>query len=98
MNIDDKAADHFHSGYAKKLSSNTEVTVDKQGVVKLLLYGHTIAQRTNLAYTITNAGYFTRTTKARLNALRGVRVHQHKRVWYLNDIEWNGENIILGVQ
>jgi len=40
---------------------------------------------------ISNCGYFTNTTKERLNGLTGVKIHQKDFVWYLNDKEWNGD-------
>lgn len=86
-------ADRFHSGvYFSR--GNTKVTVDGK-VVRILLHGNCIAQRTPLAYTITNCGWFTLTTKERLNGLRGVNIVQKKGVWYLNGKEWDGENIII---
>ena len=61
----------------------------------MYLHGNLIAQRTPLATTITNCGWFTRTTKERLNGLGGVDIVQMKGVWYLNGKEWDGENIII---
>lgn len=40
---------------------------------------------------ITNAGYFTNTTKERLNGLPGVDIRQKKIKWYLNGQIWNGK-------
>ena len=88
------AADHFHSG-AYFSRGNTKVTVEGN-VIKLLLHGNCIAQRTPLAYTITNCGWFTPTTKERLNGLAGVSIVQKKGDWYLNGEYWDGENIIIG--
>ena len=42
---------------------------------------------------ITNCGYFTSTTKERLNALKGVNLYQKNFVWHLNGKEWNGKLI-----
>ena len=42
---------------------------------------------------ITNCGYFTNTTKERLNALPNVNLYQKKGVWYLNEKAWNGNLI-----
>ena len=39
---------------------------------------------------VTNAGWFSNTTKERLNGIPGVRVYQKKGKWYLNDKEWDG--------
>lgn len=87
-------ADRFHNGKYFSQGS-TRVTVEGN-VVKLLLHGNCIAQRTPLAFTITNCGWFTRSTKERLNALHGVNIVQEKEVWYLNGKEWDGEDIIIG--
>jgi hypothetical protein len=40
---------------------------------------------------ITSSGWFSNTTKERLNALQGVNIVQKNFVWYLNGKEWNGE-------
>jgi len=42
---------------------------------------------------ITNCGWFTMTTKERLNALPGVSLYQKKGLWYLNGSEWDGKLI-----
>ncbi len=39
---------------------------------------------------ITNAGWFSNTTKERLNALPNVNIVQKNFVWYLNGKEWDG--------
>jgi len=88
------AADHFHTGKAWK-RDNTEVTVDGS-LVRMWLFGNCIAQRTNLVYTITNCGWFTRTTKERLNGLDRVSIVQKKGKWFLNEREWDGGDTILG--
>ena len=40
---------------------------------------------------ISNCGWFTPTTKERLNALPNVDIIQKNFVWYLNGEEWNGK-------
>ncbi len=40
---------------------------------------------------ITNAGWFSNTTKERLNALPGVKIHQKDWQWYLNGEKWDGQ-------
>jgi hypothetical protein len=40
---------------------------------------------------ITNCGWFTPTTKERLNALPNVDIRQKNFKWYLNGKEWSGE-------
>lgn len=71
---------------------NTIVEV-AHGFVKIRLHGNCIAQREvgSNEIEITNAGWFSTTTKERLNGLPGVSVCQKKGVWFLNGNEWNGE-------
>jgi len=88
------AADHFDAGKTWK-HDNTEVTIEGD-VVRLFLHGHCIAQKTPLAYTITNCGFFTNLTKERLNGLDRVSIVQKKGKWYLNGEEWDGGDTILG--
>ena len=88
------AANHFHTGEAWK-RDNTEVTVHGD-VVKLWLHGNCIAQKTPLVYTITTCGWFTNTTKERLNGLDRVTIVQKKGKWFLNEREWDGKDTILG--
>lgn len=42
---------------------------------------------------ITNSGYFSNTTKERLNGLKCVNIYQKRFKWYLNDKLWNGNLI-----
>lgn len=44
---------------------------------------------------ISNCGWFSNTTKERLNALPNVHIQQKNFVWYLNGKEWNGELITI---
>ena len=90
-----KEAAHAFLRREKFKLSNTEVTVHGD-VVKLWLHGNCIAQKTPLAYTITNCGWFTNTTKERLSGLERVTIVQKKGLWYLNDKEWDGKDTILG--
>lgn len=76
-------------------SSNTTVEV-LPNVTILKLFGNAIAYRYNdpeRTLSITNCGWFTNTTKERLNAIDGVHIVQKKGVWYLNGKEWGGELI-----
>ena len=75
--------------------SNTTVQVSEDGGVQLLLFGNTIAKQKDGTLSITTAGYPTNTTKERLNAFPGVRIHQSKGVWYLNDLFWDGSWITV---
>jgi hypothetical protein len=73
--------------------SNTEVQV--LGFTSyLLLHNNNIAILTGInELYITNCGWFSNTTKERLNALPNVRIQQKNFKWYLNGKEWNGELI-----
>lgn len=72
--------------------ANMSVTVE-DNKVKMFLHGNLIARRDvgSNDIQITNAGWFSTTTKERLNGLPGVSVFQKKGVWFLNNVEWNGE-------
>lgn len=75
--------------------ANTSVEV-LPNVTILRLHGNPIAYRYNdpeRTLSITNAGWFSNTTKERLNALDGVRIRQKDGQWYLNGELWNGELI-----
>jgi hypothetical protein len=90
--ITSEAIAHFYSAMDFK-KSNMEV-IALQNVTVLKLFGNEIAYLYNdpeRTLSITNAGYFTTTTKERLNGLRGVTISQKNGVWYLNDAEWNGK-------
>jgi len=79
-------------GKTKELPScnNTYLT-------KLKLHGNTIAVKSLNRHTgierlfINNCGWFTPTTKERLNALPNVNIVQKNYIWYLDGKEWNGE-------
>lgn len=85
-------------------SGNTRVTVtesDLNQYTTLSLHGHEIAHRIQNLHTgsvlieISNAGWFSNTTKERLNGIPWVSIYQKKGVWYLNDNAWNGEWITI---
>jgi len=76
-------------------SGNMSVKV-LPNVTVLCLHGNEIAYRYNdpeQTLSITNCGWFSNTTKERLNALNGVSIQQKKGVWYLNGKEWSGDLI-----
>lgn len=73
----------FKEQKAKKLS-NTEST-GKQ----LLLFGNCIAKWSADKILITSAGWKTVTTRDRLQIL-GANLYVKKGIWYLNDVEWDG--------
>ena len=65
-------------------------------VTILKLHNNEIAYRYNdpeKTLSITNCGWFSNTTKERLNALPNVNIYQKNWNWYLNGKEWNGELI-----
>lgn len=72
--------------------SNTSVTLE-DGFIVMRLHGHKIAIREvgSNSIQITNAGWFTATTKERLNGIPGVSIQQKKGVWFLNGVEWDGK-------
>jgi hypothetical protein len=57
----------------------------------LFLFGNKIAEKRTDGIYITNAGWFSATTKERLNGLPNVLIHQDKGEWYLNGNKWDGE-------
>ncbi len=56
----------------------------------LYLHGNLIARMDDTGLNISSGGWQTATTKERLNALPGVRVHQKNFTWYLNGYMWHG--------
>lgn len=92
--ITQQAVNAFYN--AEKFSSSNTVVEVLPNVTILKLHGNAIAYRYNdpeNTLSITNCGWFSNTTKERLNALKGVSISQKKGVWYLNDKEWNGSYI-----
>lgn len=81
----EKIVDAFLSGQAKR--TGNDFTNGKQ----LLLHNNLIAEHRTDGLWITNAGWPTRTTKERLNALPNVYIQQKKGKWYLNGDEWDGD-------
>lgn len=67
----------------------------------LFLFGNKIAEYASLFndgnrdINITNCGYFTATTKERLNALEGVHIVQKAGEWFLNGTKWDGNWITV---
>jgi hypothetical protein len=56
----------------------------------LFLFNNKIAEHRDDGLYITNAGWFSLTTKERLNGLPDVSIRQSKKKWYLNGNEWDG--------
>lgn len=88
--ITGSAIDAFKHSYPFN-SGNTKVIVDD--TTRLYLFGNLIAEKIENRLFITNAGYFTNTTKERLNALPNVGISQKKGKWYLNGKVWDGKRI-----
>ena len=72
---------------ARKPAYRDNTSTDGQ---RLLLFGNVIAEHRPDGLYITTAGWPTTTTKDRLNALPGVRVHTAKGVLMLNGKKWDG--------
>jgi hypothetical protein len=69
---------------------NTEVVLEGT-ICYLKLFGNKIAAlEPNGKMWVSTAGWHTKTTKERLNALPDVRIHQRNWKWFLNGIEWDG--------
>ena len=70
-------------------------------VTLLKLHNNTIAYRYNdpqRTLSITNCGWFSDTTKERLNGLPNVDIIQKNFVWYLNGKEWNGKKTDINLK
>ena len=81
---------------AKKFTKQNMVVEVLPNVTILKLHQNPIAylyNDPNKTLSISNCGWFTPTTKERLNALPNVQIQQKNYVWYLNGKEWNGELI-----
>lgn len=81
---------------AQKMQSGNTSVIVKENVTILTLHGNPIAYRYNdpeKTLSITNSGWFSNTTKERLNALPRVCIQQKAGVWYLNGKEWDGNLI-----
>lgn len=86
--VTEQAVVAFLNSYPFK-SSNTKVVIEDDGVC-LYLHSNLIAIRKEEGMFIRNAGWFSNTTKERLNGLPNVSIYQKKGTWYLNGQEWNG--------
>ena len=92
--ITEKAVNAFLNAQKFKLS-NTQVQV-LENVTILLYQDNPIAYLYNnpkRTLSVQNCGWFSNTTKERLNALPNVRINQKNFVWYLNGKEWDGRLI-----
>jgi hypothetical protein len=84
------SVDCLLNGGNKQFSNTLVQTVDN--ISKMYLFGNLIAvfDHSNNKLKVSNAGWFSKTTKERLNGLPNVRIHQHKWKWYLNGNVWDG--------
>ena len=80
----------FNSNTKGTFGGNTRVEVQENGATLLLLFENLIAVNDNGKLKITDAGWQSKTTKERLNGLRGVNIQQKKGDWFLNGELWNG--------
>jgi len=67
---------------------------------RMLLHNNCIAtydHQENIL-SISNCGWFSNTTKERLNALPNVDIYQKNFKWFLNGQEWNGEKIDINLK
>lgn len=85
--ITSKAVEALMNGYDYKCG-NTEIRK-----TAMYLHGNKIAWRVKSMLFISNCGYFTATTKERLNGLPNVTIQQIKGEWYLNGKKWDGKTI-----
>lgn len=86
----------YNKGKLKK--QNMSVFFDRYDQTsRMLLHDNCIAtyDHDNKQLKISNCGWFTPTTKERLNALPNVNICQKAFKWYLNGVEWNGEPITI---
>jgi len=76
-----------------KYSNGKNTKVDSSGIY---LHGNHIARDAGEGHVvISNRGWFTLTTKDRLNAIDNVSIYQKRGQWYLNGLEWNGDWVIV---
>lgn len=75
-------------------SGNDKVVIENN-VAILSLHGNKIAfyDLNTKKLSIRNAGWFSSTTKERLNGLPNVSIQQKKGIWYLNGKQWDGTEI-----
>jgi hypothetical protein len=77
----------------KKFNNGKNTKVDSSG---LYLFGNHIARDAGEGHVaISNRGWFTLTTKDRLNALPNVSISQKRGAWTLNGQPWDGEWVIV---
>jgi hypothetical protein len=80
------------NAFINDLQFSKDNTIVKAGgeVTNLFLHGNLIAHKIQGRMFISNCGWFTRTTKERLNGLPNVSIYQRKGIWFLNEKPWDG--------
>ena len=80
---------NFNGGNARVETNNSHTV--------MYLFNNPIAyhNKENGKITVQNCGWFSNTTKERLNGIPGVDVQQKKHCWYLNGKRWNGKLVNL---
>ena len=92
--ITEQATKAFYN--SKEFKKQNMIVEVLPNVTILSLHNNPIAYLYNdpeRTLSITNAGWQSKTTKERLNALKGVNIQQINFVWFLNGKEWNGSLI-----
>jgi hypothetical protein len=92
--ITTQAVDAFMNARPFKKDNMTIEVLPNVTIMKL--FGNRIAYRYNdpeRTLSISTTGWFTKTTKERLNAIPGVHINQKNWQWYLNGEVWDGQLI-----
>lgn len=78
---------------ARKYYKNTNMLISNEASIWYMrLFGNKIAaMEADGSIWISTAGWFSATTKERLNAIPNVKIVQRKWIWYLNGVIWNGK-------
>jgi hypothetical protein len=92
-NISFDASQAFNAN--KNFKNTNTVVSNVLNETNLYLFGNNIAGKDKTGFYIDSCGWFTNTTKERLNALIGVSIQQKKGIWYLNGNVWNGQKIYI---
>lgn len=102
--ITTEACNAFMNGLNfKKDNTYVELVEERDEVYSLVevaylkLHGNKIAKffLNTREIMVSNAGWFSNTTKERLNGIPGVSICQKKGVWFLNGEEWDGSWITV---
>lgn len=73
----------------RKIGNNTILhKVDENTVAVRLHSTDVVTIRRGDTYELSSGGWYTVTTKARINEYSPARLHQHKNVWYIGNVEY----------